>query len=167
MGWGCAPEMRFLKLRIAWSVGWLIACVLLCVLWVRSYWKSDSLVGNRGANWVSIYHLIGEIHYSVLMPAAGISLPIASWHTDHRDINEENLQPNEQFRQTCHRLLGVRWQVFGNGYHFALSYWLAILLVGAIATLPWVHWKFSLRSLLIATTLVALVLGLIVWLHKE
>ena len=30
--------MRFRKLRIAWSVVCGIACVLLIVLWVRSYW---------------------------------------------------------------------------------------------------------------------------------
>src|SRR5689334_9944534 len=29
--------MRFRKLRIAWSVFWGVACVLLVVLWVRSY----------------------------------------------------------------------------------------------------------------------------------
>ena len=30
--------MRFRKLRIAWSVAWGVLAVLLCVLWVRSYW---------------------------------------------------------------------------------------------------------------------------------
>src|ERR1043165_6999457 len=35
--------MRFRKLRIAWSVFWGIACVLLIVLWVRSYSTSDIL----------------------------------------------------------------------------------------------------------------------------
>src|SRR6476660_8978143 len=33
--------MRFCKLRIAWSVLCGIACVLLIVLWVRSYWWRD------------------------------------------------------------------------------------------------------------------------------
>src|SRR4051794_19852377 len=33
--------MRFRKLRIAWSVFWGLACVLLVVLWVRSYWWED------------------------------------------------------------------------------------------------------------------------------
>src|SRR6185295_4017804 len=33
--------MRFRKLRIAWSATCLIACVLLIVLWVRSYWWED------------------------------------------------------------------------------------------------------------------------------
>ena len=45
-------------------------------------------------------------------------------------------------------------------------YWLAVLLVGMSASLPWLSLlpkRFSLRTLLIATTLVAVVLGLIVW----
>jgi hypothetical protein len=33
--------MRFRKLRIAWAVACGIACVLLVVLWVRSYWRND------------------------------------------------------------------------------------------------------------------------------
>ncbi len=35
--------MRFRKLRIAWSVFWGLAAVLLVVLWVRSYWWVDQL----------------------------------------------------------------------------------------------------------------------------
>ena len=33
--------MRFRKLRIAWSVVCGVACVLLIVLWVRSYSQTD------------------------------------------------------------------------------------------------------------------------------
>src|SRR4051812_38849637 len=36
--------MRFRKLRIAWSVGWGLASVLLIVLWVRSYLFLDQFV---------------------------------------------------------------------------------------------------------------------------
>src|SRR5215208_6728481 len=35
--------MRFRELRIAWSVGWGLACVLLIVLWVRSYHTMNQL----------------------------------------------------------------------------------------------------------------------------
>jgi len=35
----------------------------------------------------------------------------------------------------------------------------------AIGIGPWLRWRFSLRTLLITTTLVAVVLGLIVWLR--
>src|SRR6476661_3879782 len=40
--------MRFRKLRIAWSVFCGIACVLLIVLWVRSYWVRDYLIVDYG-----------------------------------------------------------------------------------------------------------------------
>jgi hypothetical protein len=46
---------------------------------------------------------------------------------------------------------------------FGFPHWFLALTTGAIATIPWKPWKFSLRTLLIATTLVAVVLGLIVW----
>ena len=36
-------RMRFRKLRIAWSVVWGLAAVLLIVLWVRSYWWVDQI----------------------------------------------------------------------------------------------------------------------------
>src|SRR4051794_7311826 len=34
--------MKYRKLRIAWSVTWGIAAVLLIALWVRSYWIVDA-----------------------------------------------------------------------------------------------------------------------------
>src|SRR4051794_39162743 len=39
--------MRLRKLRIAWSVFWGLACVLLIVLWVRSYFRVDMVVWDR------------------------------------------------------------------------------------------------------------------------
>ena len=41
--------MRYRKLRIAWSVGWGVVAVLLCVLWVRSYRWIDE-VGVTGSS---------------------------------------------------------------------------------------------------------------------
>lgn len=40
-------------------------------------------------------------------------------------------------------------------------YWLYILLVAGLAAAPWIHWtkRFRLRTMLIATTLIALALG--------
>src|SRR6185295_19427494 len=48
--------MRFRKLRIAWSVFWGAACVLLIVLWVRSYWWFDEAAYNceyKSTGWQS------------------------------------------------------------------------------------------------------------------
>jgi hypothetical protein len=40
--------MRFRKLGIAWSVGCGIVCLLMIVLWVRSYWWWDQFTLNDG-----------------------------------------------------------------------------------------------------------------------
>ena len=40
-----------------------------------------------------------------------------------------------------------------------------VLVASRCRAFPWLRWRFSLRTLLIATTLVAVVLGLIVWLE--
>jgi hypothetical protein len=44
--------------------------------------------------------------------------------------------------------------------------WLVVMLAGALPVVPWLSLKrFSLRTLLVATTLVAVVLGIVVWLR--
>src|SRR4051812_28474407 len=56
-------RIRFRKLRIAWSVMCGVACVLLIVLWVRSYWHGDVMsrvVKDKlgtiiGSNWGTVY----------------------------------------------------------------------------------------------------------------
>jgi hypothetical protein len=63
-------------------------------------------------------------------------------------------------------LLGFDFRSHTNGVAFAFPYWLPVVLVGVIwftiaFGIP--RWHFSLRTLLVATTLVAVGLGLIVW----
>ena len=40
--------MRYRKLRIAWSVACGVLAILLCVLWVRSYFVCDYMVRRGG-----------------------------------------------------------------------------------------------------------------------
>jgi hypothetical protein len=48
-----------------------------------------------------------------------------------------------------------------------IPHWFPTLLFAAFAALPWLPFKrFSLRTLLIATTLIAVVLGIIVWVAR-
>ena len=46
-----------------------------------------------------------------------------------------------------------------NYYELILPYWMILLLTSAAAASPWLRWRFSLRTLLIALTLLALLLG--------
>lgn len=54
--------------------------------------------------------------------------------------------------------------MWGNGWEISVSLWLLVLITGVLAAAPWIRekWHFSLRTLLIATTLVAVLLALIV-----
>ena len=62
--------------------------------------------------------------------------------------------------------IGVGWSIQPNGFSVLLPHWVYAILPAMLAVIPWVWPKrFSLRTLLIATTLVAVVLGLIVWLR--
>jgi hypothetical protein len=49
----------------------------------------------------------------------------------------------------------------GGTFELIAPYWLYILLVAGLAAAPWIHWtkRFRLRTMLIATTLIALALG--------
>jgi hypothetical protein len=64
--------MRFRKLRIPWSVAWGIACVLLVVLWVRSYWWSD--ITNRKSV-INICSVEGKLLIGCTLTTVGIRNP--------------------------------------------------------------------------------------------
>ena len=53
------------------------------------------------------------------------------------------------------------------GRPMTMPIWGAVLLAAALAAAPWLRWRFSLRTLLIVTTLVAVVLGLAVYAARE
>jgi hypothetical protein len=63
---------------------------------------------------------------------------------------------------------GFRYNMYSDGsWNVSGPLWaVGALLTAAAATFaasPWLTWRFSLRTLLIATTLAALMLGLLVW----
>jgi hypothetical protein len=151
-----APRRRFRKLRIAWSVGWGVLCLLLIALWVRSRDAVDScqtpaVVGalhfQSGFGKVVVFRLPTKVNWK-----AG-SFPAI--HTGKDDIL---MSP----------LIGVANVVtFYNGWArvAVVPYSIATALLATLVGLPWLPTRFSLRALLIATTLVAVGLGLSVWLR--
>jgi hypothetical protein len=148
--------LRFRKLRIAWSVGWGIMCVLLIVLWVRSYWRHDcighldtSLIATHiGSNWGVVYYRQADWKLD-----AGATHSLSHrW----RYILLHAVAHDEK-----------RWVYLTNSpgiFYVGIPHWFLVMPGVALAGVPWFLGRFSLRTLLIATTLVAVVLGLIVWL---
>ena len=141
--------MRFRKLRIAWSVAWGVAAVLIVMLWTRSYKSMDQLCGPVSNTRII---LIGSINGHLL-----VNWPFHDWGYVW---NVQSTPLNSKERTGFH--FDIEFRRLPDG--FAVSQWFLVMISIAVATCPWTT-RFSLRTLLIATTLVAVVLGLIVWLR--
>jgi hypothetical protein len=154
--------MRFRKLRIAWSVVWGVAAVLLFVLWVRSYKHDDAFQASQTP---SSSPLVFRSFKGQLM--------VWRW----RGVNATRLVPTNTLNVDLDELLsGSRQRRYwgfarlsypqGPGVGVFVPHWFPVLVSAALATISWLPWwsgRFAIRTLLITTTLVAVVLGLIVW----
>ena len=150
--------MKFRTLRIAWSVGWGLACVLLIMLWIRSYKNDDAVQAPPSSDPLVLRSSKGQLTFWRPHLAAP-SEPTKMLIEDEDDLLNGSR----------------RWMFWGFGrvpIHprsiVLVPHWFPVVFVAALAAIPrrcQLCWRFSLRTLLIATTLVAIVLGLIVWLR--
>jgi hypothetical protein len=131
-------------LGIAVTALCLTACVLLVALWVRSY-SREIVVGyvdsdNRGWHFVSWRGgaLFSTAEYDFSKPGAWRSY--VAW--------EPGILGFGAFRTV--RSFSVR-----------LPYWFPVMLCALLSAAPWIKWRFNIRTLLIATAVVATGLGII------
>jgi hypothetical protein len=148
------PYLRYLK--IGWTVLCGLACILLIALWVRSYWRHDYLYHlNKTVDYIGIESDAGIISFTRLdlqVYPRSTQQMAEGWTHDILPLNSSSSNPKKfQMDHTSGFLLVV----FPN--------WSLIIPLAALAAAPWIR-RFSLRTLLVATTLVALVLGVTIWL---
>jgi hypothetical protein len=92
---------------------------------------------------------------------------IQNWEIYHTSISR--IEDHRRRWAAAGRPLPNPAPVFGfstatyGGTQFQLPHWFFVGLCAGLAAIPWLRWRFSLRTLLIATTLLAVVLGLAVW----
>ena len=147
--------MRHRKLRIAWSVGWGLVAVLLCVFWVRSYLWLEQLILPISSN-VAIG--VG------VMPGSSVIAINPKWGWPHVTRHSQSVDGWLGRVGWPHSRLWGLFQIRATGA--VIPFWFSLVVVAALASIVWIRhlpWRFSLRTLLIATTLVAVVLGLWVW----
>jgi hypothetical protein len=133
------------SLRIAWSVAWGIVCLPLIVMWVRSYKVVD------------FSDLIVSAHGNVFFSPKLYLEPVGS----------------KEGTAKSYWLYGISILTVSNvkiarlpGTGPAIPYVLFVLVAASLVAIPWLRFRYSLRTLLIATTLVAVALGLIMWTTK-
>ena len=147
-------------LRITWTAFWGIACVLLCVLWVRSYWLGDGL---QIISPPLHRHLILDSTRGRIGLFAGDRLSqfwLVRWES--QPITPEFIA---EWRKDPPKNLG--FDIVTLGMHgIFMPVWFPVLVFAAFGILPWLSWRFSLRTLLVATTVVATVLGFGLWVMR-
>jgi hypothetical protein len=141
--------MNYRKLRIAWSVAWGILCLLLIASWVGSYYWNCMITGG----------VIQQYDFESLRGQIGLYVRI-------------NVTPMWRFiiyelTSDLH-LTETAWafEAKSNGdLYVVVPYWAPVITTLSLATLSWAKWpsRFSLRTLLILMTLLAVGLGAIVY----
>jgi hypothetical protein len=140
--------MRVRKLRSTLSVLSAAASLLLILLWVRSYYRFDTIrgFGLEIRSGFGITMCLGRDSPANLRFS---SQALDDWSRNHRPF-----KPSLLFKG------GGR---FGNHFWFAIPYWFLVAIsttCAAVAAAPWLGWQFSLRILIITMTLIAIALGL-------
>jgi len=154
------------SLRIAVTALSLTACVLLIALWVRSYSWCDIFEKRTASTLVQVDSRTGRLTFWQFIPPKNLppkdildGMSIGRFYWRYPIVNAPR-------RPYWYQASILDFGRFGGGTERVtfIPYWFPVLISAACAALPWIHRsrRFSLRTLLIATTLVAVVLGIIV-----
>src|SRR5262245_58555611 len=156
--------MRFRKLRIAWSLAWGLLAVLLCVLWVRSYWWNEALQLAAFRHVLIVESVAGQMTFdahrildlSDWLASDRWQREVHAWHynSQRRRFSDDVYHFNQERGVSIVLTPDFDW----SAQVISLPIWLFVVLASISAVSPWLRhipYRFSLRTLLIATTLVA------------
>lgn len=153
------PSRRFCRLRIAVSVFFAVLTIALCVLWVTSYYYESYLQRGTGSAVLQLQSAYGRLKASKIAPPLSDKL--------NRDW-EMLIEPASAARQLPTPTLGIGW--FSNQFMTSifLPFWLLAIVCITLTAAPWPCYRnqFSLRTMLIAMTLFAVVLGLVCYIVR-
>jgi hypothetical protein len=167
--------MKHRKLRIAWSIVWGGVSLLLVGLWMLSYWRMDQILGPISATeYVGCTSAVGELRFGksndpVLRrlfnnQSAHRGFPLSAGSRGHGPFFPASVPDSPDGKLITRPRLNLNWGVHPPGIthdELIIPYWLVVTLTATLAAAPWFRWRFSLRTLLIAITAVAALLGLI------
>jgi hypothetical protein len=150
--------MRYCKLRIAWSVACFIACLLLLALWARSYWRCDEFSIDAATRLTRVTSNYGQLHFATEI-YSGPGEIVEKWGVwSGEALPHVIIPPMPKYSALGFSVATTG--VEGDGFAVTTPLWFPTLTFAALATVPSLRWRFSLSTLLIVTTVVAVVLGL-------
>lgn len=137
-------KLKYKKLRIAWSVVWGVVAVLLVALIVRSRNHFDDIGWATSAQ--------AKLYISPKFEIFPLEGKVSRAET------------SQHFGGKVKTMRVSNAQVVPlSGTGPVIPYWPLVVVATLLAAVCWMPGRFSLRTLLVATTLVAVVLGMAVW----
>src|SRR3954466_16060727 len=122
--------LKFRKLRITWSVFWGLACVLLIVSWVRSYWYADRIaIYFPTDRYVAAVSICGDIELGKYRNVTSSALLI--W----RETSDMSKEVRPQFEH-----LGFHFAPNAGGYELYVPFWFGIGVIGCVGASAWLPW---------------------------
>ena len=155
--------MRFRKLRIALSAMCAISCLLLSLLWIRSYWYFDVLDGILPQHKFSVLSACGQMRLTLF----------TNPHPNDWEFSSSNIEKGNSIGLAMGargvsqiylpNMLMLTWTSDRKINWFPIL--LPTYLFGVGAALPWIKQpiRFRIRTLLIATVFVSVALVLMNW----
>jgi hypothetical protein len=139
------------RLRIAAPVFFAVLAVAFVALWVRSYWALDffskmsrqKIQTTLGSETGVIY--FAKFDATVAYKGSVNSTTSHGWLFVHRTPIRDR-GGFDWIREPC-------------SFYFTLPYWSLAAASTLIGGVPWIKWRFTVRAMLIAVTLIGLVLG--------
>jgi hypothetical protein len=142
--------MKYGKLRIAWSVVWGVVALLLCALWERSYSHLDRIGFGQKALTSMNGQLVTGVVFNLNSDAMKAGHTVSTYLVGAISFWTAPI--------------GVLDPV-GRGARY--PYWPWPVAAFVFTCVPWLRWRFNLRSLLIVMTLVAVGLGWAVYTLRQ
>jgi hypothetical protein len=146
------------------SIVCLVVCVALMGMWVRSFWRWDQIAGHLSDRQLfGIDSLDGRLKFTSFPSTPNRYSP---WRMTSQPTGK--LSAELRAGQIRSNGIGFAGDFAWNYSYLILPYWFAVLIAGAFSLARWsqVKYRFSLRTLLIATTILAVILGMIAWLDR-
>jgi hypothetical protein len=155
-------EKTYRVLRITSSAVCGVLCVLLIALAVRSYYRWESVVWGVTAQQGFLLCSHSGAVIVEYINVSGTTATLYKWHVNSMPSPDTNVFPIGGIEESW-----AGFSIHGSwngGFLISVPYWFLFPTCAVLAAVPWIQWsrRFSLRSLLIATTLVAVVLGVVV-----
>ena len=139
------------RLKIAASLFWLLVAVVLVGL---SVWSSLSRFG--------VQHQASSGDVTGISSEGGDLLVFHSDASDWAALRWRGAPLTGWFfhkfpRNPYQPRMASRWRA--KSFSLVVPYWAPTMIAVALAAMPWLRWRFSIRTMLVATTLIAVTLG--------